>query len=147
MNEESTVLELATIRKNRGITLEQIATVTKIGVRTLKAIERGEFRKLPGGIYDTELYPPVRARHRLRRGRRFWPSTAAHDPRRRPCSPPAGFSPASARRRARNLFVAQGNRRAHAGSAIRGRNAAAIAVTASTKQAPVRTSQSKAFTP
>jgi cytoskeletal protein RodZ len=53
MNEESSVLELATIRKNRGITLEQIATVTKIGVRTLEAIERGEFRKLPGGIYDT----------------------------------------------------------------------------------------------
>ncbi len=53
MNEESSVLELATIRKNRGITLEQIAKVTKIGVRTLEAIERGEFRKLPGGIYDT----------------------------------------------------------------------------------------------
>jgi cytoskeleton protein RodZ len=53
MTEESNVLELATIRKNRGITLEQIANVTKIGVRTLEAIERGEFRKLPGGIYDT----------------------------------------------------------------------------------------------
>jgi cytoskeletal protein RodZ len=53
MTEESIVLELATIRKNRGITLEQIASDTKIGVRTLEAIERGEFRKLPGGIYDT----------------------------------------------------------------------------------------------
>lgn len=53
MREENSVLELATIRKNRGITLEQIAGVTKIGIRTLEAIERGEFRKLPGGIYDT----------------------------------------------------------------------------------------------
>ena len=53
MTEETRVLELATIRKNRGITLEQIASATKIGVRTLEAIERGEFRKLPGGIYDT----------------------------------------------------------------------------------------------
>lgn len=53
MRDENSVLELATIRKNRGITLEQIANVTKIGVRTLEAIERGEFRKLPGGIYDT----------------------------------------------------------------------------------------------
>jgi cytoskeletal protein RodZ len=53
MRDENSVLELATIRKNRGITLEQIANATKIGVRTLEAIERGEFRKLPGGIYDT----------------------------------------------------------------------------------------------
>jgi cytoskeletal protein RodZ len=53
MREKDGVLELATIRKNRGITLEQIANVTKISIRTLEAIERGEFRKLPGGIYDT----------------------------------------------------------------------------------------------
>jgi cytoskeletal protein RodZ len=53
MIEENSVLGLPTIRKNRGITLEQIASLTKIGVRTLEAIERGEFRKLPGGIYDT----------------------------------------------------------------------------------------------
>lgn len=53
MDEQDSVLGLATIRKNRGITLQQIASETKIGVRTLEAIERGEFRKLPGGIYDT----------------------------------------------------------------------------------------------
>jgi len=53
MTEQNSVLGLATIRKNRGITLEQIANVTKIGVRALEAIERGDFRKLPGGIYDT----------------------------------------------------------------------------------------------
>jgi cytoskeletal protein RodZ len=53
MAEQNTVLGLAAIRKNRGITLEQISNVTKISVRTLEAIEHGEFRKLPGGIYDT----------------------------------------------------------------------------------------------
>lgn len=53
MDEKDSVLGLATIRKNRGITLQQIASETKIGVRTLEAIERGDFRKLPGGIYDT----------------------------------------------------------------------------------------------
>jgi cytoskeletal protein RodZ len=53
MKDENSLLGLATIRKNRGITLEQIADETKIGVRTLEAIERGDFRKLPGGIYDT----------------------------------------------------------------------------------------------
>jgi len=53
MNEEKGVLGLATIRRNRGITLEQIADSTKISVRLLDAIERGEFRKLPGGIYNT----------------------------------------------------------------------------------------------
>src|ERR1051325_5823638 len=53
MNEENTVLGLATIRRNRGISLEQIAASTKISVRSLEAIERGDFRKLPGGIYNT----------------------------------------------------------------------------------------------
>ena len=53
MKEDKTVLGLATIRHNRGITLEQIAASTKISVRSLEAIERGEFRKLPGGIYNT----------------------------------------------------------------------------------------------
>ena len=44
---------MATIRQNRGISLAQIAESTKISVRSLEAIERGEFSKLPGGIYDT----------------------------------------------------------------------------------------------
>lgn len=53
MKEDKSVLGLATIRHNRGITLEQIANSTKISIRSLEAIERGEFRKLPGGIYNT----------------------------------------------------------------------------------------------
>lgn len=53
MTDEKSVLGLATIRRNRGISLEQIAESTKISVRSLQAIERGEFRKLPGGIYNT----------------------------------------------------------------------------------------------
>ena len=47
------VLGLATIRKNRGISLKQIAESTKISIRSLEAIERGDFHKLPGGIYNT----------------------------------------------------------------------------------------------
>jgi len=50
---EDSVLGLATIRRNRGISLEQIADTTKISIRSLDAIERGDFRKLPGGIYNT----------------------------------------------------------------------------------------------
>ena len=53
MNDENSVLGLATIRRNRGITLQQIAESTKISIRSLEAIERGDFRKLPGGIYNT----------------------------------------------------------------------------------------------
>ena len=53
MNDEHGVLGLATIRQNRGITLHEIANATKISVRSLQAIEQGEFRKLPGGIYNT----------------------------------------------------------------------------------------------
>ncbi len=53
MKEEKSVLGLSTIRRNRGISLEQIAESTKISIRSLEAIEQGDFRKLPGGIYNT----------------------------------------------------------------------------------------------
>jgi cytoskeletal protein RodZ len=53
MKEEKGVLGLSTIRRNRGISLEQIADATKISVRSLEAIEQGDFAKLPGGIYNT----------------------------------------------------------------------------------------------
>ena len=53
MNDEETILGLKTIRRNRGVTLEQISAATKISVRSLEAIECGDFRKLPGGIYST----------------------------------------------------------------------------------------------
>lgn len=53
MKDDKSVLGLATIRRNRGISLNQISESTKISVRSLEAIERGEFRKLPGGIYTT----------------------------------------------------------------------------------------------
>src|SRR5665811_1097711 len=53
MKEETSILGLTTIRRNRGISLEQIAEATKISIRSLEAIEQGDFRKLPGGIYST----------------------------------------------------------------------------------------------
>ena len=53
MTQEKGILGLPEIRRNRGITLEQISDATKIGVRLLEAIENGEFCKLPGGIYNT----------------------------------------------------------------------------------------------
>ena len=53
MKDDTSVLGLATIRRNRGISLKQISESTKISERSLEAIERGDFRKLPGGIYTT----------------------------------------------------------------------------------------------
>ena len=53
MTSDNGVLALATIRRNRGISLEQIADATKISMRSLRAIEEGQFDKLPGGIYNT----------------------------------------------------------------------------------------------
>ena len=53
MKDENSFLGLTTIRRNRGISLEEISASTKISVRSLEAIERGDFRKLPGGIYNT----------------------------------------------------------------------------------------------
>jgi cytoskeletal protein RodZ len=46
-------LELASRRKRNAISLEQISKATKIGMRSLEAIEAGEFQKLPGGVYST----------------------------------------------------------------------------------------------
>jgi cytoskeletal protein RodZ len=53
MTDDKSFLGLAAIRRNRGISLREIAESTKIGIRSLEAIERGEFTKLPGGIYTT----------------------------------------------------------------------------------------------
>ena len=45
--------DLAGIRQQRGISLGQISDTTKIGRHYLEQIERGQFAKLPGGIYNT----------------------------------------------------------------------------------------------
>ena len=46
-------LNLSVCREKRGVTLEQIAERTKISMRFLRAIEEGEYVKLPGGIFAT----------------------------------------------------------------------------------------------
>ena len=50
---DSARLGLANRRREKKISLEQISEATKIGVRSLEAIESEEFKKLPGGIYNT----------------------------------------------------------------------------------------------
>jgi cytoskeletal protein RodZ len=42
---------LRVAREQRGLTLRQIADATKISMTALKAIERDDFSRLPGGIY------------------------------------------------------------------------------------------------
>ena len=39
-------------REMRGVSLEEISKSTKIGTRSLKAIEDEDFEKLPGGIFN-----------------------------------------------------------------------------------------------
>jgi cytoskeleton protein RodZ len=39
-------------REMRGVSLDEIANATKIGTRSLKALEQEEFGKLPGGIFN-----------------------------------------------------------------------------------------------
>jgi cytoskeletal protein RodZ len=46
-------LNLSARRAQRGLTLEQIAGTTKIGVYFLRAIESEQFHLLPGGIFTT----------------------------------------------------------------------------------------------
>ncbi len=45
------ILQLATLRQSKGISLEMIADQTKISCYYLKAIEDLDLDKLPGGIY------------------------------------------------------------------------------------------------
>jgi cytoskeleton protein RodZ len=45
-------LDLARSRKEKGVSLEDIAGHTKISLRFLRAIEEEEFDKLPGGIFS-----------------------------------------------------------------------------------------------
>jgi cytoskeletal protein RodZ len=50
---DADTLGLRNWRQRKGISLETIAEITKLSVRHLQAIETGDFRKLPGGIYNT----------------------------------------------------------------------------------------------
>jgi cytoskeletal protein RodZ len=45
--------DLAALRRSRKISVSEIAAVTRIRADYLTAIERGEFEKLPGGVYTT----------------------------------------------------------------------------------------------
>ena len=47
------ILGVKTWRQGKGISLESIAASTKLSVRQLDAIEAGDFKRLPGGIYTT----------------------------------------------------------------------------------------------
>jgi len=44
-------LRLKSVREAKGIAIRSIADATKLGTPVLEAVERGEFSKLPGGIY------------------------------------------------------------------------------------------------
>jgi len=46
-------IDLPSLRSHRGISLRDIADSTKISMRFLLAIEEGDFKQLPGGIYTT----------------------------------------------------------------------------------------------
>ena len=50
---DARIPDLKAWRKRKGIGLDAIAASTKLSVRQLEAIEAGDFRKLPGGIYNT----------------------------------------------------------------------------------------------
>ena len=39
-------------RKKKGMSLNEIAEATRIGLHYLEAIERGNFQKMPGGVYN-----------------------------------------------------------------------------------------------
>ena len=50
---ETGILGVRAWRVRKGISLDQIAASTKLSTRQLEAIEAGDFKRLPGGIYNT----------------------------------------------------------------------------------------------
>jgi cytoskeletal protein RodZ len=50
---DKSILGVKTWRTERGISLQSIAEATKLSVRHLEAIEAGDFKRLPGGLYNT----------------------------------------------------------------------------------------------
>ena len=44
--------QLREAREGRGLSLQQVAASTKISVSVLEALERGDFPRLPGGIFS-----------------------------------------------------------------------------------------------
>jgi cytoskeleton protein RodZ len=50
--EPAALPDLVAARCKRGLSLNEIARDTKIGVHYLDAIEHGRFGALPGGVYD-----------------------------------------------------------------------------------------------
>jgi cytoskeleton protein RodZ len=57
MTDEQTVFGagLRVAREARGVSLRRIADATKLSVRTLEALERGQLERLPGGIYRRNI--------------------------------------------------------------------------------------------
>ncbi|HJZ98365.1 MAG TPA: helix-turn-helix transcriptional regulator [Candidatus Solibacter sp.] len=53
MSTTTALPNLTALREQQGISLGQIANTTKIGVHYLEGIEHGEFKRLPGGVYNT----------------------------------------------------------------------------------------------
>jgi cytoskeletal protein RodZ len=50
---DTSILGVKSWREERGISLDSIAASTKLSLRHLEAIESGDFKRLPGGIYNT----------------------------------------------------------------------------------------------
>jgi cytoskeletal protein RodZ len=45
-------IRMRRLREERGVSLRQIADVTRISVSVLEALERGDISRLPGGIFS-----------------------------------------------------------------------------------------------
>jgi len=50
---DTSILGVKSWRQERGISLDSISASTKLSMRHLEAIESGDFKRLPGGIYNT----------------------------------------------------------------------------------------------
>ena len=50
---ETGILGVKSWRQQKGISLESVAASTKLSIRQLTAIENGDFKRLPGGMYNT----------------------------------------------------------------------------------------------
>jgi cytoskeletal protein RodZ len=138
-------------RELRGITLGELANATKVGVRHIEALERNQFHRLPGGIFNRGFVRAI-ARY-MKLDEDFWiseyaraageePEVLAHYVKETPRAAPAGHRRSALSFVALLVLFAVGAYVVHDLRMRRAAEAAQAADAAPLRNAPAGTSQS-----
>jgi cytoskeletal protein RodZ len=92
-------------RESLGLTLDKIAAETRISTRFLRAIEEGDFRLLPGGIFNRGFIRTYAQHLGLDPEQAIADYERIASAAQQPASPPASVEPVAARTNPRDLYA------------------------------------------